>query len=47
VKCKREIIRIIQKDSKPIEPKVTIEVLGCIMTPNALGSLFGYIGFFG
>ncbi len=47
LKSKREIIRIIQKDSKPIEPKVTIEVLLCIMTPNALGSFFGYIWFFG
>jgi len=46
LKSKREIIRIIKKDSKPIEPKVTIDVLGC-MTPNTLGSLFGYIWFFG
>jgi hypothetical protein len=47
LKSKRETIRIIQKDSKPIQQKVTIDVLGCIMTPNAIGSLFGYIWFFG
>jgi hypothetical protein len=35
-----------EKDSKLIEPKVAIDVLGCMTLPNTLGSLFGYICFF-
>jgi hypothetical protein len=49
LKSEREIFRISQRriPNQCVEPKMAIDVLGCMTLPNTLGSLFGYICFFG